>query len=62
MNLIPGRVTVVSRAGAAPLVPQPGKDEPDLASMSLAVAMIPTEWIHACRWDRPSDRGGPACL
>jgi len=31
---------------------EPGKDEPDLASMSLAVATMATEWIHACRWHR----------
>ena len=35
-----------------PPVPEPGKDEPDLASMSLAVAMMGTEWVHACRWHR----------
>ena len=41
------------RTGAVlPPVPQPGKDEPDLASMSLAVAMMGTEWVHACRWHR----------
>jgi hypothetical protein len=35
-----------------PLLPEPGKDEPDLASMSLAVAVTTTEWVHACRWHR----------
>ena len=41
------------RTGAVlPPVPEPGKDEPDLAAMSLAVAMMGTEWLHACRWNR----------
>ena len=38
------------RTGAVlPPVPEPGKDEPDLTSMSLAVAILAGEWGHARR-------------
>ncbi len=48
------------RTGAVlPPVPEPGKDEPDLASTSLAVAMMGTEWVHACRWHRTVRPGRP---
>jgi FG-GAP-like repeat len=33
-------------------VPEPGKDEPDLALTSLVVAMGATRWVHAHRWCR----------
>jgi len=32
-----------------PPVPEPGRDEPDLASMSLAVAVLAAEWGHGRR-------------
>ena len=35
-----------------PPVPEPGKDQPDLASTSLVVAAMATEWFHAYRWHR----------
>ena len=46
----------------AALVPEPGKDEPDHAPMSLAVAAMVTEWVRAHRCHRAVRSGWPGRL